>query len=148
MTNISIEQIRHELTWKLRQKVLYPDKKIFEMEMEEDTDGMHFGAFQNNQLVAIVSLFHQGVDYQFRKFAVDASVQKMGIGSSVLNYITDFVAGEGGSRLWCNARLPAIPFYVKHGFSHSGQLFSKHGFKYELLEKIINPALAHQLAQP
>ena len=33
---ISIEQIRPELTWHLRQKVLYPAQKLYEMEMDED----------------------------------------------------------------------------------------------------------------
>jgi len=37
---ISIEQIRHELTWRLRQKVLYPERNIADMAMEEDLDGM------------------------------------------------------------------------------------------------------------
>jgi len=144
MSDIAIEQIRHELTWKLRQKVLYPDQKLYEMELDEDADGYHFGAFQNNQLIAIVSLFKKGDDYQFRKFAVEPSVQKMGIGSSMLNYITDFVINEGGARLWCNARLSAIPFYIKHGFLPTGQLFSSNGHDYEILEKTISPLLAQQ----
>jgi GNAT superfamily N-acetyltransferase len=137
MNTIHIEQIRHELTWKLRQKVLYPQHNLYEMQMDEDTDGYHFGAFVDNKLVGIVSLFKRDNDFQFRKFAIDPSIQNQGIGSSLLNYITDFVKGEGGKTLWCNARVTAIPFYIKHGFTHTGKLFTKNGFDYEIVEKAI-----------
>jgi|SRR6187402_1338266 len=136
-SEINIEQIRPELTWRLRQKVLYPAEKLYQMEMEEDNDGYHFGAFQNNNLVGIISLFQRGTDFQFRKFAVDAAVQNQGIGNKLLKYIIDFAAKEGAKRIWCNARVSAIGFYLKHGFNHTGQLFSKNGFDYEILEKTI-----------
>jgi GNAT superfamily N-acetyltransferase len=138
---ISIEQIRPELTWYLRQKVLYPAQKLYEMEMEEDQGGIHFGAFTDNKLVGIVSLFQKADDFQFRKFAVDPDYQGNGIGNALLTYITDFARAEGGKRLWCNARLSAIGFYEKNDFSHTGEFFSKNGFDYEKLEKqLIHPS--------
>lgn len=132
---ISIEQIRPELTWHLRQKVLYPAQKLYEMEMDEDLDGVHFGAFGDNKLIGIVSLFEKDGDFQFRKFAVDLEYQGKGIGNTLLAYIADFTRNEGGKRLWCNARLSATGFYGKNGFTHTGQFFSKNGFDYEILEK-------------
>ncbi|MFI5163041.1 MAG: GNAT family N-acetyltransferase [Sphingobacteriales bacterium] len=141
---ISIEQIRPELTWYLRQKVLYPAQKLYEMEMDEDLNGIHFGAFTDNKLVGVVSLFPKGDDFQFRKFAVDAGYQSKGIGNMMLTYITDFAQTDGGKRIWCNARLSAIGFYLKSGFRQTGQLFSKNGFDYEILEK----ALTHSSDLP
>jgi len=134
-SEINIEQIRPELTWRLRQKVLYPAQKLYEMEMDEDNNGYHFGAFVNNELVGVVSLFINGDNCQFRKFAVNESAQGKGIGSMLLNHLTNFAINEGATRLWCNARTTAIGFYLKHGFEHTGNLFSKNGFDYEILEK-------------
>jgi phosphoribosylformimino-5-aminoimidazole carboxamide ribotide isomerase len=134
---IHIEQIRPELTWRLRQAILYPEQKLHEMEMDEDNHGLHFAAFKDNNIVAVISLFPKGNDYQFRKFAVDNTLQKMGIGMMVLNHITDFAKTNGAKRLWCNARVSAIGFYLKAGFTHTGELFSKSGFDYEILEKSI-----------
>ncbi|MDN5284052.1 MAG: family N-acetyltransferase [Mucilaginibacter sp.] len=136
---IYIEQIRPELTWRLRQRVLYPEKKLHEMEMDEDNNGLHFAAFKGNDIIGVISLFAEGDDYQFRKFAVDHGVQKMGIGGQMLNYITDFAKTNGAKRLWCNARVSAMGFYLKAGFVQTGQLFSKNGFDYEILEKTITP---------
>ncbi len=132
---ISIEQIRPELTWKLRQQVLYPAQTVREMGMDEDYDGLHFAAFKDNYIVGVVSLFQRGDDFQFRKFAIDESVQGLGIGRQLLDYITRFTVINGGKRIWCNARVSALGFYQKSGFTTTGEIFSKGGFDYEIFEK-------------
>jgi len=139
-----IEQITPYLTHKLRRDVLYPDQKIFEMEMAEDNEGVHFGVFRDNKLEAVVSLFQKGTDFQFRKLAVSLDMQKMGIGSSLLEYITEYARKNGGSRIWCNARSTAIDFYLKANYKQTGKLFSKNGIDYEILEKPIAPAVNPQ----
>ena len=135
---LQIEQIRPELTWRLRQKVLYPAKKLYEMEMEEDNEGYHFGAFEDNVLVGVVSLFQKDKNFQFRKFAVDEAMQRKSIGTALLKYIIAFAINEGAERIWCNARLSANGFYLKAGFSQTGEFFSKNGFDYEMMEKSIS----------
>ena len=106
--------------------------------MDEDNLGYHFGAFMDNELVGVVSLFQNGDDLQFRKFAVDKSAQGKGIGKTMLQHLINFALNENGKRLWCNARVTAIGFYLKHGFEHTGQSFSKNGFDYEILERKFN----------
>jgi len=134
---VSIEQIRPELTWYLRQKVLYPSQKLYEMEMDEDPDGIHFGAFTDNKLVGVVSLFPKGDDFQFRKFAIEPYYQGKGIGKELLAYITEFAKAENSRRLWCNARLLAVGFYLKRGFEQTNTFFSRNGFDYQVLEKFL-----------
>ena len=108
------------------------------MEMDEDNEGYHFGAFENNVLVGVVSLFPNGSDYQFRKFAVDEAIQGKGIGTKLLTHVTAFAQTGGGKRLWCNARLSAVNFYLRFGFEQTGYFFSKGGFDYEMMEKSIS----------
>ncbi|MDB5122658.1 MAG: acetyltransferase family protein [Mucilaginibacter sp.] len=132
-----IEQITPELTHRLRRDVLYPGQKLFEMEMDEDRDGIHFGAFKDGKLVAVVSLFQKGENFQFRKLAVDPQVQNTGVGTGLLNYVTDYALANDGKRIWCNARDTAIGFYLKAGYKLTGQQFSKNGFDYEIMEKAI-----------
>lgn len=135
---VSIEQITPQLTWRLRRDVLYPNQNLVEMEMQEDTHGIHFGAFKDDKLVGVVSLFQKEDSFQFRKLAVEASVQKMGIGSSLLLYLITHAKQNGGKHIWCNARVQAIGFYLKYGFVQSGGLFSKNGINYQVMEKILN----------
>jgi GNAT superfamily N-acetyltransferase len=132
-----IEQIRPELTWKLRQQVLYPAETVSQMKMDEDDNGYHFALFYNNYIVAVVSLFPNSSDFQFRKFAVEENMQGKGVGKELLSYIQDFAIAEGAKRIWCNARLSAIGFYSKMGYIQTGEQFSKNSFDYEIMEKII-----------
>lgn len=139
---IIIEQITPSLTWRLRRDVLYPAQKMFEMEMEEDAGGIHFGAFKDDKLAGIISLFQKETSFQFRKLAVDPAFQHMGVGSSLLKQITTHAKANGGTLVWCNARVSAIGFYVKAGYSGTGKTFSKNGFDYEIMEKMIIPVSA------
>jgi GNAT superfamily N-acetyltransferase len=136
---LSIEQIRPELTWRLRHEVLYPNEPLANMAMEEDNNGYHFAAFKDGWIVAIVSLFAREKDWQFRKFAVAEAVQGQQVGTALLNYITAFVENENGKLLWCNARLTAIGFYNKFGFSAVGEVFQKNGFDYIIMQKHLPP---------
>jgi GNAT superfamily N-acetyltransferase len=132
---LDIEQITPQLTWQLRRDVLYPGNMLWEMEMEEDDHGYHFGAFIDNKLIGVVSLFQNGTDWQFRKFAFDADYQGKGYGRELLDHITRFVSSEGAIRLWCNARSSAIGFYLKSGFVQTGETFSKGGIDYKIMER-------------
>jgi predicted GNAT family N-acyltransferase len=105
------------------------------MEMDEDNHGYHFGAFQDNELVAVVSLFQDSTDFQFRKFAVINRLQKTGVGKTLLNYITGFAIAEGAKRIWCNARVSAVGFYLRYDFAQTGKVYSKGGIDYEIMEK-------------
>jgi GNAT superfamily N-acetyltransferase len=136
-SEITIEQIRPELTWKLRRDVMYQDKNIPDMRMEEDNVGYHFAAFKDNYIVGVVSLFHEGTDFQFRKFAVAAEEQGKGTGTILLNYVLDFALTMGAKRIWCNARITAIGFYERFGLVQTGKTYSNIGIDYEVMEKII-----------
>jgi GNAT superfamily N-acetyltransferase len=116
---------------------MYPKEMIHQMEMPEDVEGIHFGAFTEDKLAGVISLFSEGTIYQFRKFAVDNSMQGKGIGSKILQYVIDFAKAEGGTRIWCNARITAINFYAKFGFTATGQRFSRKGIDYEIFERAL-----------
>jgi len=138
MPTLDIEQITPQLTWRLRRDALYPGEYMFNMEMEEDEHGMHYGGFIDNKLIAIVSLFRDGTDFQFRKFAIQKEMQGKGYGRVLLQFITDFAKAEGGTRIWCNARYSAINFYAKAGFASTGETFERKGINFEVMEKLLH----------
>lgn len=136
MDEVHIEQIKQQLTWQLRRDVLYPDEQKSNMGMPEDEHGTHFGAFYQNKIVGVVSLFfNPDGNFQFRKFAIDPAVQGKGIGRQLLAYITNQAIENGATRLWCNARSTATGFYAKDGFLEIGEPFSKNGYDYIVMEK-------------
>jgi GNAT superfamily N-acetyltransferase len=48
-----------------------------------------------------------------------------GLGRRVLDAVVDHVAGAGGGLLWCAARLRAVPFYERAGFSTLGDVYEE-----------------------
>ncbi len=135
MPTLEIEQITPQLTWRLRRDELYPGEYLFNMEMEEDAAGMHYGGFADNKLIGVISLFKNGTNFQFRKLAIQKDMQGKGYGHILLQFIIRFSRAEGGARIWCNARDSATNFYAKAGFTTTGEIFERKGVNFLIMEK-------------
>ncbi len=126
----SIEQIAPYNTWAVRHAVLYPDKPFEFVRLEEDEDGIHFGLFDGNKLVTVISAFTRGEDLQFRKFATLQEFRGRGYGSAMMLHLLEYARSGPVKRVWCNARTTAEAFYARFGFSRSGEHFSKNNIDY------------------
>ncbi|NRF39969.1 GNAT family N-acetyltransferase [Pedobacter foliorum] len=138
MQEIQIEQIRPDLTWRVRHEVMYPDLPFDVIKLANDDDGIHFGLFAGNKLTSVVSLFNKGNIYQFRKFATLAESQGKGYGSLLLNHIINYVKTFDAVKLWCNARVSAIPFYNKFGFIETDKISTSNGIDFVIMELELN----------
>jgi len=133
-----IEQIPPELTWRIRQRVLYPDQEFGKAMLEDDEEGMHYGLFHENELISVVSLFKKGEFLQLRKFATLEHHQGKGFGSELLSYLLNDIKGEHYPKIWCNARKKAATFYAKFGFTETEHTYHKDGHDFVIMEKILN----------
>lgn len=138
MKEIQIEQIRFDLTWRIRHEVMYPDQPYDIIKLDNDDEGIHFGLFAHNQLTAVISLFHTGKVYQFRKFATITSQQGKGYGSQLLQHVIDYVKSFSAEKLWCRARVSASGFYNKFGFVETGKRSVNNGIDFVIMELQIN----------
>ena len=138
MQKVQIEQIRFELTWRIRHEVMYPDLPFDAIKLDDDPSGIHFGLYAADQLTAVVSLFNRDNIYQFRKFATLVSEQGKGYGALLLNHIITYVKDMGGKKLWCNARVSAIGFYNKFGFRETDQTSISNGIDFVIMELQLN----------
>jgi GNAT superfamily N-acetyltransferase len=71
-----IRPITAAQTYLLRHAVLWPDQSLAYVQLPDDDAGQHFGAFEAEELVAVISLF-VGADgtARFRKFATHPAWQ-------------------------------------------------------------------------
>ena len=130
-----IEQIRLELALRIRHKAMYPDENPEVVELPDDGEGIHFGLFDNNQLISVISWFRRSeTEAQFRKFGTLEQFRNLGYGAQLMNYIIDFTKGEGIETLWCNARLDALNFYKRLGFRQTETQFNKNGIDYIVIQ--------------
>lgn len=61
--------------------------------------------------------------WRIRGMATTEDRRREGLGHAVLNRLLSQVEGQGGGLVWCNARVPAVAFYLRAGFQPVGEVF-------------------------
>ncbi|HVI47565.1 MAG TPA: 1-(5-phosphoribosyl)-5-[(5-phosphoribosylamino)methylideneamino]imidazole-4-carboxamide isomerase [Chitinophaga sp.] len=132
---MNISKITADDTLQLRRDVLYPNEELSAVKVDGDEDGLHFGVFENGQLVTVVSLFLSGKETaQFRKLATHPAAQGKGYGKAILAHLVSVCRNEKVKLLWCNARDTAATFYEQLGYYRKGDYFVKGGINYVRME--------------
>jgi predicted GNAT family N-acyltransferase len=109
----------------LRHRELRPGLPLeaarFDGDDEEST--RHFGAFlAGGSVVACASFMarpwqHERA-WQLRGMATRADLARRGLGTALLDFAESSIRAELGAHLlWCNARVGAVPFYARVGWS-------------------------------
>jgi GNAT superfamily N-acetyltransferase len=135
---IEIKQITADKTWDLRQRVMWPTKPKEFVILHNDEDGFHYGLFENQHLISVVSLFRNGHLAQFRKFATEVDYQGKGYGTKLLRYLMEEAKLLKINLLCCDARLSAIGFYEKFGMKVASDVFLKNEKDYVKMEIILS----------
>ncbi|OCT13397.1 GNAT family acetyltransferase [Paenibacillus pectinilyticus] len=136
---MEIKIIPKEATWQLRHQVMWPEKDLAYVKLVDDDAGIHYGLFERDQLVSVVSLFIEGKEAQFRKFATLETHQNKGLGTQLLTFMLDAASQAGVERIYCNARSSKALFYAKFGFQETTTRFTKGGKDYLIMERWSHP---------
>ncbi|MEJ1222430.1 GNAT family N-acetyltransferase [Sediminicola sp. 1XM1-17] len=134
---IHIKIIPANATWKLRQEVMWPNKPLEYVKLPEDLEGRHFGLYENEKLLSVVSLFVKEDMAQFRKLATMTQEQNKGYGSQILEHVLKEAQKQGVKRIWCNARKDKVGFYHKFGLQETSITFRKDHIDYVVMEKTL-----------
>lgn len=123
----------------LRHRVLRPSQPADTLIYPGDDHplALHAAAFLDDQIVGIASVtpgdlpekFAQPGDdrrapWQLRGMATAPEVRGGGFGGAILQAVIGYIAEQDGSLLWCNARTPAVPFYLRYGFIARGDEYT------------------------
>jgi len=120
-------------TLPLRLAVLRPGRPAESARFLGDNDSatQHFGAFQNEKLLGIASLFRAEMPempklsaFQLRGMAVSPEARDAGLGRALTLACIEFGKNNRAELLWCNARTSALAFYRKLGFQIVGEEFA------------------------
>jgi GNAT superfamily N-acetyltransferase len=97
---------------------------------DHDVSTRHFGAFAvaDGAAVGCASFMaspHEGrAAYQLRGMATRADLARNGIGSALLRLaVAELRDRDGATLFWCNARVPAVPFYARMGWRVVSEVF-------------------------
>ena len=134
---MKIKSIEASETWEIRHKVMWPDHPFEFVKLEEDNSGLHFGVFDKEKLVSIVSCFIIDDEMQFRKLATLEEYRSKGIASLLLQYIFQLAKDNDLRKVWCNARSDKRSFYEKFGMRDTHQNFVKEGREFSIMEILL-----------
>lgn len=134
---MEIKAIEASQTWLIRHEVMWPDQNFEFVQLEEDNSGLHFGVFDHEKLVSIVSCFITGNEMQFRKLATLEEYQGKGIASQLLNHIFKIAKEKDLKKVWCNARTNKKSFYEKFGMIDTHQIFIKEGQEFTVMAALL-----------
>ncbi len=127
-----IKPITTSETYPIRSAVLRPNRPITECYFAGDNDASthHFGYFEKDCLVGIVSVFktffHENTvqnSFQIRGMAVLETYRHKKIGKKLMLYVEDFCQTQHTDFIWFNARISAEIFYKKLGYQTFGNYF-------------------------
>jgi GNAT superfamily N-acetyltransferase len=116
----------------LRWRVLRAGLPIESARFPGDQAGVHFAARVDGEVVGCVSLM--AVPYaragstaepawQLRGMATAERVRGTGVGAALLRAVEEHVRASPTRLLWCNARVPALGFYARHGWGVDSEEF-------------------------
>lgn len=133
---VGIRSISTEETLAIRHAVLWPDKPMEHVKLADDPSGYHYGLYLEHELTSVISVFLEGREARFRKFATIKSHQGKGYGSRIFDYMLNEIKYMDVDRIWCDARVDALSFYRRFGFTEVGEVFYKSDVAYKVMEKI------------
>jgi ribosomal protein S18 acetylase RimI-like enzyme len=119
MAQLDLRPIPLAQTRTLRRDVLRPYMTVEELAEHEPAEAVAFGAFENGELVAVGLVGPDGEqrgDWRIRGMATAPYARGRGAGTRVLRALVQHAVDNGATRVWCNARTPALSLYERAGF--------------------------------
>ena len=132
---LKIKNIQASETWDLRHRVMAPNRLFDSIKLPKDEEGLHFGLFEEEKLISVISLFIENDTAQFRKFSTEISEQNKGYGSILLNHTIEESIKNNVKNLWCNARMTALRFYEKFEFKAVSETWMDNEIEYVKMER-------------
>jgi predicted GNAT family N-acyltransferase len=130
-------QLRHET---LRKPI---GLDIFAEDLSAERSQIHLGLFTpDHELVACVSAVPLSATHaKVRQMAVAPAQQRHGFGTRILRCLESHLARDGFLHISMHARITAVPFYERLGYSAIGAPFTEVGIPHIELRKIlVSPA--------
>ena len=121
-----IRAVDPDTTRPLRQRVLRPHESLEELASHEPPGVHAVAAFtQDGELVAAGFVCPDGGPgaWRVRGMATDPQHRGQGAGAQILDRLVEHAREQGATRVWCNARTPALSLYERAGFERESEEF-------------------------
>jgi GNAT superfamily N-acetyltransferase len=122
---LDIRPVEPPATRPLRQEVLRPHESLEELASHEPPGVHAVAAFDGDELIACGFVCPDGEPgaWRVRGMATKPQARGRGAGSAILERLVQHAREQGATRVWCNARTPAISLYARAGFAVTSEEF-------------------------
>ena len=129
---IHVKQIQAKDCYPIRQQILWQHKNLEDcgIDIDEQEGAFHLGVFLKDELVCIGSFFKQNHaqfsehnQYRLRAMATIPKAQRQGAAKALLDFAFERLKNQNHDILWCDARVIAVGFYEKMGFTKLGEMY-------------------------
>jgi GNAT superfamily N-acetyltransferase len=109
--------------------VLRPHESLEELASHEPPGAHAVGAFEGDELIAVGFVCPEGGPgaWRVRGMATKPEHRGRGAGAAILDALVDHARANGATRIWCNARTPALGLYARAGFEPESEEFEIEG---------------------
>jgi len=102
----------------------------------EEAHDIHLACYRNDDLAGCLILVPLADgDIKMRQVAVAADAQRTGVGSALVKESERIAFERGFARMVLNARLTAVPFYLRLGYLAVGEEFLEVTIPHHAMEK-------------
>jgi len=122
----------------LRHEVLHVPigLSLHDEDLSKERDQLHFGLFDEGALLAcVIAVVISPTEAKIRQMAVSPEHQGKGCGRRVIEGLERHLAAGGVAHFSMHARMSAVGFYGKLGYSRIGEEFSEVGIPHVRMEK-------------
>jgi predicted GNAT family N-acyltransferase len=136
---ISINKIKNEeeqkIAWAIRHEVFVIGQNCpEELEWEHEEESTHYLALLDGEPMGTARWRETEKGIKLERFAVLAVARNKGIGSALVQALTQELSSSG-KLLYLHAQLEAAPLYAKFGFKPKGENFWEAGIEHVKMEK-------------
>jgi predicted GNAT family N-acyltransferase len=135
VSSVTVDEVPAEVTYDLRGAVLRPNGGEIIWAGDEDPATFHLAASIDDRVVGVVRFSPAPCPWrplaraawQLRGMATEAAVRGSGAGRAMVEDGLRRVAERGGDVVWCDARVSAVGFYERMGFTVVTDEYDKPG---------------------
>lgn len=120
---------------RVRHDVFVVEQRVPEALEWDDADAQSLHALAADASGHAIGCARLLPDGHIGRVAVLAGWRRCGVGSALLSRLVDEARGRGDARVILNAQVAAVPFYVRHGFVASGDVFDEAGIAHRVMER-------------
>jgi GNAT superfamily N-acetyltransferase len=126
-------------TYALRRRVLLVSPRPLALDGDDDPGTIHLAVRDGDVTVAVATFVPTEEGVQLRGMAVDPGAQGTGVGRVLVEAAVERLRATGVTRLWCNARDTAVPFYERLGWTVTGPGFmhAESGLPHQRMELVL-----------